>query len=249
MKIIEMLNDKNIRKKINDIHNEIYNLMHKILFMFDKYNIKYTIAHGTLMGQVRNNNLLLWDDDIDFIIDNDKIIDTKKFKEDCYNIGLSIIITPYNQGYSAKYRITDHKFLNTIPSIEPILGDSHFTFPKIMADIHDSQYYRVHYPRWSPDENKWKRIDITNAKLTTLGPLNIYIPNEPLYVLKTFIKFNDINDVVITHLHSNGISNFFSDYINKSKLPYTLHKKEIKAIHDFYKSSDYTIIIKKINVQ
>ena len=74
MKIIEVLNDSECVNTILSLHTSMYSMMTKIKCIFAKYNIKYTFAHGTLIGQQRNKNLLLWDDDIDYVIENDKLL-------------------------------------------------------------------------------------------------------------------------------------------------------------------------------
>ena len=59
MKILKIIKDEEIKKTIIELHSNIYSIMTKIKYIFLKYNIKSTLAHGTLVGQVRNNNLLL----------------------------------------------------------------------------------------------------------------------------------------------------------------------------------------------
>ena len=166
LKIVQLLKDKEVKKIIRKLHIDIYRTFNKVLLIFKKYNIRYTLAHGTLLGQVRNNNLLLWDDDIDFVIENDKIFENKDFLKDCYDIGLAVIITPYELGYSALYRMTDHKYLNEQPNIKPSLGGPNYNYPKLIVDVHDVSHYRK-----KPFNIDF--INFDNVELCNMGPLNV----------------------------------------------------------------------------
>lgn len=234
MKIIDILNDNECVNTILSLHTSMYSMMTKIKCIFAKYNIKYTFAHGTLIGQIRNKNLLLWDDDIDYVIENDTLIENTNFLLDCYNIGLSIIITPYEMGYTAKYRITDHKYLKQTPSVEPIVIYKNFKFPDIMADIHDKNYYKHKYAI--------NDLDFNDLEQSYIGPLQITIVKNPMYLIRKFINVNDINDVIITHIHDTMGSKFLLKYINENELPYKLNLTEINAINNFYKQNYYEIM-------
>lgn len=225
------------KETIMKIHSNIFCIITKIKYILFKYNIKYTLAHGTLVGQVRNNNLLLWDDDIDFVIESDEMFENKNFLQDCYNIGLSIIITPYELGYSAKYRITDHKYLKETPKLEPILAHRKYPYPDIMADMHDNNYYKSRYIN---------TLDFNNLEKCKLGPMEVTRVKNYMELIKCFIKIDDINNVTITHIHTNMSSKFLLDYLKKDKIPYKLNQKEIEGINNFYNEEYYTYMKKNI---
>ena len=44
-------------------------LLKDTISILDKYNINYFLISGTLLGYVRHNDLIDWDDDIDLIVD------------------------------------------------------------------------------------------------------------------------------------------------------------------------------------
>lgn len=71
------------KKKYNNNHNKMNNFISEILPYFEKYDIKYWIHAGTLLGYIRHGGFIPWDDDIDFgYIDNSKI---EYFKKDLKN--------------------------------------------------------------------------------------------------------------------------------------------------------------------
>jgi hypothetical protein len=59
-KIEKMENDKSIK-----LHNQIRKGLDIIDKIFNKHNINYTIAYGTLLGAVRHWDMIPWDDDAD----------------------------------------------------------------------------------------------------------------------------------------------------------------------------------------
>tara|TARA_R110000787_G_scaffold210123_1_gene319989 strand:+ start:91 stop:651 length:561 start_codon:yes stop_codon:yes gene_type:complete len=49
--------------------NELYELFNYLVSMLDKYAIPYACAGGTLLGTIRSEGLIQWDDDIDITIE------------------------------------------------------------------------------------------------------------------------------------------------------------------------------------
>jgi len=68
------------------VHTELYVLMAKLEKILKRENIKYIISCGTLLGAVREGEIIDWDDDIDLVIfeDEDKL---EKLKEPLKKLG------------------------------------------------------------------------------------------------------------------------------------------------------------------
>ena len=68
---------------LKEIQQEELNILEKAIKFLDKNNIKYYIAYGTLLGAVRHQGFIPWDDDIDLMMfreDYDKLV--KILKDD-----------------------------------------------------------------------------------------------------------------------------------------------------------------------
>ncbi|WP_218675966.1 diacylglycerol cholinephosphotransferase Mf1, partial [Mycoplasmopsis anatis] len=48
-------------------------LLKELISIFEKNNLKYVAYYGTLLGAIRHNNIIPWDDDVDLVIDYDTL--------------------------------------------------------------------------------------------------------------------------------------------------------------------------------
>ena len=53
---------------IEEIHEGTLIILKKIIEICDKINVNYFIAYGTLIGAVRHQGFIPWDDDLDIIM-------------------------------------------------------------------------------------------------------------------------------------------------------------------------------------
>jgi len=53
--------------------NDLYEVFEHLSSVLNKYSIKWCCSGGTLLGAVRNNGLILYDDDIDITIDRQDV--------------------------------------------------------------------------------------------------------------------------------------------------------------------------------
>lgn len=68
------------KNKYNNQHNALITLIEEIIPYLEKYDIKYWVHAGTLLGYSRHGGFIPWDDDVDFGYINEPNI--KYFKEE-----------------------------------------------------------------------------------------------------------------------------------------------------------------------
>lgn len=91
-----------------DLKNIAIDLLGDIVRILDEFSIDYFIISGTLLGYVRHNDIIPWDDDIDLIVDK-KIFEVmpeiiKKYSENLIFVdkGKWFIKVSYNKGLAVK---------------------------------------------------------------------------------------------------------------------------------------------------
>lgn len=53
---------------IKRVQNKLLDMAKRIAFILEKHDIPYMIAYGTLLGAIRHNGFIPWDDDFDFYL-------------------------------------------------------------------------------------------------------------------------------------------------------------------------------------
>lgn len=165
-------------KKQNDfLHYKLLELCKKITTVFDKHNITYFIHSGTLLGSVREGNIIPHDDDIDIAIfphDIEYLL-SEEFEQELNKYDLKFIPFKTNKG------IIKLKDLN---SKHGIFIDI-FIFRKNGHKVeYDSEISRNIWKNGWFDEN-----ELFPLTLYRLGDLNLFGPNDPYpYLLRHFGK-------------------------------------------------------------
>ena len=202
-----MNKQENIFKDINKgfgEHKQIaINLLKKTIDILDEFQINYFLISGTLLGYVRHNDFIPWDDDIDLIVDK-TIIDKLPIIYAKYNKELTFI---NKQNFLMKicFKKDDNnnfqiQNINIRNFNKYILGDKEtdtYTFPFIDLFIYnDNQYqnenlYKSDNKSDNKSENKleffnklWEINEFFPPKKVLFNEILVSIPNNPDYFLK-----------------------------------------------------------------
>tara|TARA_B110001469_G_scaffold115271_1_gene119732 strand:- start:3471 stop:4154 length:684 start_codon:yes stop_codon:yes gene_type:complete len=77
------------------IHVELLDILSKILKLFEKHNIQYWVGGGTLLGCIRENSIIKYDDDIDLYLFKKDFLyiqnNNNNIIQDLENVGLKLI--------------------------------------------------------------------------------------------------------------------------------------------------------------
>lgn len=107
-------------KQLKYIHTELINILQEFKKIMDKHSIPFFIVYGTLLGSVREQSIIPYDDDIDLGMmknDFDEKLNSIKVKNELRKKNLEIIIKE-NLPKIKKIKSTDSIFLDIFIFIE-----------------------------------------------------------------------------------------------------------------------------------
>jgi phosphorylcholine metabolism protein LicD len=194
-------------------YQKINNLFKKILNIIDNNKITYWIQGGTLLGAVRNNGIIPWDDDIDISVIN---TDEKKLillKKEFLKNGLDII--PYSFGY---------KIYDVNGSI--IKPEYKFKFPfvdvfivKNTNDIFKYTSYHA-FNIWKNDY--FTKEELYPLKLYQFENYKVYGPQNPFpYLDRLYPNWRNKAIKEYDHIKDNKIKKIEFDVVyNNTNKPY-----------------------------
>lgn len=189
---LEFLNHKAIISLSND-HSRLIDLLNRIIYVFKLLNLSFWAECGTLLGAVRYNKILPWDEDCDLgILKSDEEILTNNievFKQHKLRI-------QRNKSTKAYWQIDT--LYNNIGAIDPDLHIDIFLFME-----HNNRYMNADYRFQNPDfEIGHCNISYTKDELFPLKTLNFYntqisVPNKSDEVLQHSLGKNYLHHCII----------------------------------------------------
>jgi lipopolysaccharide cholinephosphotransferase len=230
-----MINRDELKKKYNPEGSELRNLQYKLLdalLVIDKIckqnNIKYFLTGGTLLGAVRHNGFIPWDDDLDIGMLK------KEYKK------LVKILQNYNDDkYILQCQKSDYNYVLVFPKFREKEGNYFGSFPP------RGRLYKYKGP--AVDIFCVEEISEITAKLSTIyhnllldktyliknAKLRFFVTKILFFVYKTTVPLFHVFDVFKKRNEAhNGMGMGFADkyqYINNIE-PYT---KVVFENHEF----------------
>ncbi len=177
------------------IVQDLYQIVKDTTEIFDKHNIKYVISSGTLLGAVRHEGLIPWDDDIDLNVFAEQMDDILNLKDEFIKHGYDIkmsgdINVPVYKIYKtdANKDITSNVFID-------------------LFTVHTNKQGNIEYQdetvRKKFNREWFKPEELYPFKKYKFGPLELYGPNQPEPHLKRAYSNNVLEEVVIFKKHNN----------------------------------------------
>ena len=154
----------------------------KILFetvnLLNEYNINYSLISGTLLGKIRHNSFIPWDDDIDLIVDN-SIIDKIPNIIDKYKDTFTFF-NPYDNIYKIcfsnmgiKMQTDNHSFKKTM------INKGEYNWPFIDLFVYSTNDSEIRFFNENWQKNKFLPFVKTNFM-----NIDVNIPADSHYFLK-----------------------------------------------------------------
>eukprot|EP01084_Bolivina_argentea_P170029 294653_1 len=158
----------------------MYQMLYDIDKIFTKYNIEYWISDGTLLGLVRHNGIIPWDDDLDISINGNKtdykLLFETKIKDNQFHTDLSDIGYYIRAKESCGYVI--------LPKEPLLINDVFWPFPFIdmFVIFFDSNKYSKSKPL--VQRKIWQNFffyknELYPLKRVKFGDINLFAPSNP----------------------------------------------------------------------
>lgn len=246
-----LINEYSLEQKQKEL---LYVLFYSALCM-EKFNIRYILFGGTLLGAIRNEHLIPWDDDIDLMVIEEDAIKLKSptFIQELQKYKLNIIYEsryafhiylkhPSEASYNKCIEISQNQYwrgVNTVYNKQPI-GGSH---SQIDIFIYSKNSKTSNY-NYSPTYSKgllkiyrpFSENELFPLKRYKLNNFFFYGPNLYENYFKSFIEQDFLQTYVITHCHSTLLKRFIAN--QKIKLPYKIITKSLQTLHFPINSND-----------
>jgi len=182
---------------LEDIRKELYVLINEIDTICKKYDITYYAEGGTIIGALRHNGFIPWDDDIDLAIlrkDYNRLLDC--LKRDNYIIDKD----------------------NNIGAIGFELGNSYWPFVKIVnKNIEIIDDFKCDYNLWIdifPLDNVKNNNKFYFCKLNILRRI-YYLKRDELNDIKTNRLKTKIGRVIVKGINFNKFMKYYINYCKK----------------------------------
>lgn len=187
-------------------------LLRKTIKMLNKYDIKYMLISGTLLGYVRHNDFIPWDDDIDLIVDKTILTKIGEINKECEMKKIKFIEF-YPDMYKSFFRMKGVKDIN-IRGLE-------YTWPFIDLFIYDENEQKDKLIFF---KKEWEKDKFYPVELVNFLGIDVNIPKDPHYFLR-----NNYNDNYMTILHSG-------ERIHKYEKPKKNRRIKIKEYRKYMKN-------------
>lgn len=166
----------------NEESKALYDLMKKVDEIFEKNKIAYWAFAGTLLGAVRSNGIIPWDDDLDICIFDTDEQKLNLLKEELAKQGLGLYYYEQKEFYKIfpldGSSIEDTRFpFQLRPYLYPFVDVFVMTLPRGKEEsdiyIHKSGYFF-----WNFSEETFTYEQIKNLHRIPFGPMTISVPAD-----------------------------------------------------------------------
>lgn len=160
-------------KFLQEKQDKLMFLLKKFMEIAKKNNIKFMAHAGTLLGVIRHEGIIPWDDDIDFAMSEEDILKLNTLEKEFDKHNLKLILANPKKGlHIAQLHYKDVK------------GKPHIDFFEF--ELVEDRYYK-YKNKWC--ENKWPneyylKEEFENRKISKFNDVELEIPSYPFKALR-----------------------------------------------------------------
>jgi phosphorylcholine metabolism protein LicD len=202
-----------------------YHLMMRVDRIFKDHHIHYWATCGTLLGAVRHQGMVPWDDDIDLSMMEDEISRLEGLRSVFAKEGLALYYRP-DFGFYKIYpvdgsSITQKETLETYPWKFPFVDIFPMTYENGKID-----YARRVWKEIFPREYFLAEDVLPPCLELPFGPLTLPVPSHYLgYLTQMYGEdWNQVAYIQFCHRNESGLKNVKVDLVDRSPPQYVLPK-------------------------
>ena len=60
--------DNTVESRLALLHTSLQEILDRVVEICERHNLQYSLAYGTLIGAIRHNGFIPWDDDLDIVM-------------------------------------------------------------------------------------------------------------------------------------------------------------------------------------
>ncbi|MFF2178497.1 LicD family protein [Lysinibacillus sp. NPDC058147] len=182
----QLLKSESYAFEDKNTHKYATNLLRNLIILFNKEDVEYFLDYGTLLGVVRDGDLIEWDEDIDFKVKDE-------CKKDLLNILNSFIVD--NPSVSLKYdEASGIRLFIAHSNIKPFTID--FEVLKESSEGYFTNEYT--FPREFFTQSsiyRWGSLDVKVSRL--YEKYLVYIYGNDWKIPKKSFSFADYNEIEV----------------------------------------------------
>ena len=187
--------------------DKLYDLLKIFVDKCDYYELPYIIDGGTLLGAVRHNAIIPWDDDVDIIVFEEDLI---KLHTLLNSLTGDIVWCKYKYGFKIFNKVMSERIGQCKKGTKILNYEWRYPFLDInIVSIYDA---RTHYIENYWEDNFYKLSEIYPLRNYNLGQLIVKGVNMPIQYLDRTYKSWD------TIAWSNNYSHKKERFIKKEKM-------------------------------
>ena len=167
----------------NEHKNLAIDLLKQTINILNKFDIKHFLISGTLLGYVRHNDFIPWDDDIDIIIDSSIFDKIEAIRSYLLTNNMNLLT---KGNYLIKFCF-NNKITLLVDKIEEFTEQSEgkYYWPFVDLFIYKEDEEHLYFF----EEKKWIKNEFFPEKKVLFNNIEVNIPNNPHYFLK--LNFGD----------------------------------------------------------